>query len=218
MVTAVAAAPVAATAAATPRKSSSKAAPVADAAASASPTDVLSYWFEDDKTQFRRKWFMSSKEDDEALKTKFGDAIAAAKRGELAGWEGNARSALALVILLDQFGRSVHRGSAEAFAGDALALKVCLVCMAHGWDKSMSPMERMFLYMPLEHSEDPTMMRLCLSKMADITEVPAALDFAKTHADILERFGRYPHRNAVLGRESTQAELDYLKSADTFGQ
>ena len=160
---------------------------------------------------------MGGEETDKELKRLFGSAVEAAKQGKLASWEEHPRSALALILLLDQFGRSIHRGSAEAFAGDDIALKVALVIISNGWDKHMSDTERMFVYLPLEHSEDPSMMRLSLKKMDEL-ESKAAYEFAVKHAEILKRFGRYPHRNAVLGRENTPEEDEYLKEADTFGQ
>jgi len=160
---------------------------------------------------------MGGPETDEEIKRVFGAVVEAAKQGKLASWEEHPRSALALILLLDQFGRSIHRGSGEAFAGDDIGLKASLVVISNGWDKHMTETERMFVYLPLEHSEDPSMMRLSLKKMAELGN-KMALDYAVDHANILKRFGRYPHRNAVLGRENTPEEEEYLKSADTFGQ
>jgi uncharacterized protein (DUF924 family) len=183
------------------------------------PDDVLRFWFGEESPSFRKLWFQSSKAEDEEITARFEALFDAALEGKLAHWEGEAQSALALVILLDQFGRNMFRGTAKAFAGDAMALRVSLLCIVNGWDKLLrSDFERAFLYMPLEHAESATVLELCERKMAELTSAPQFATFAKGHGDIIRKFGRYPHRNKVLGRASTPEELVYLKDAERFGQ
>lgn len=173
----------------------------------------------EETSPFRRmKWFAGGKAVDEEIRVRFGPLLDAANKGLLDSWKEHPRSALALIILLDQFSRTIHRGSAAAFASDERALQASLHFIANGWDKHLSEHERLFVYLPLEHSEDPDMMRLSLKKNGELTNVPAAFQYARQHADILERFGRYPHRNEVLGRTSTPEETEYLRGAERFGQ
>jgi uncharacterized protein (DUF924 family) len=166
----------------------------------------------------RKKWFSGGAAVDDEIRARFTPLLEAANSGLLESWEGHPRSALALIILLDQFSRTIHRGTAQAFAGDPMALRVSLHFISNGWDKHLSDHEKMFVYLPLEHSEADDMMRLSLKKNAEVTGLPMLLKFAGDHADILKRFGRYPHRNEVLGRKSTPEEIEYLKDAERYGQ
>lgn len=175
----------------------------------------------------RKRWFNSNDETDAAIRQQFGELIAQALRGELAHWADTARGRLALIILLDQFTRNVHRGSAAAFAGDDNALQLCKQGLELGHDTTLQPAEKTFFYMPLEHSEVLADQILCEQLfLAMSANAPADyqayaqnnVDFVRQHKHIIEQFGRFPHRNAALGRDSSAAELAYLKNANTFGQ
>ena len=124
------------------------------------------------------------------------------------GFEVSDSGALALVLLLDQFARNLHRGTRQMYAGDEKALAVCRKVIDRGEDRSYSDDERQFLYMPLMHSEDHEAQRRSLEKFA---ELGSGLDYARHHAEIVFRFGRFPHRNAILGRQSTAEEIEFLK-------
>jgi len=137
-----------------------------------------------------------------------------AMKGELDFWLRQPASCLALVILLDQFPRNMFRGSAGSFAGDPLARAAARVILDNGWDKAMRPDERMFAYLPFEHSESLADQERCLALMQEIPASPATADlpkWAEAHLAIIRRFGRFPHRNAALGRESTPEEIAFLK-------
>lgn len=171
------------------------------------------------------RWFRADPELDAQLRARFGHLVAAGARGELDGWRATAPGALALVILLDQFSRNIYRGSARAFAQDARALAVARAAIAAGHDRQVDLAVRPFFYLPFEHAEDRAVQRESVELFRRLrddgvlagapTEVTgwldAALDYAHRHAAIIERFGRYPHRNAVVGRASTPAELEFLK-------
>jgi uncharacterized protein (DUF924 family) len=131
--------------------------------------------------------------------------------GELDAWAAGARGALALVILLDQVPRNLSRGDPRAFAGDAKALAVTKDALGRGLDRELSQAERMFLHLPLEHCEDLRDQELCVELMGRLDENPKWRDYALRHRDIIKRFGRFPHRNAALGRESTAEEEAFLQ-------
>ncbi len=149
-------------------------------------------------------------------------------RGELDHWKQTARGRLALIILLDQFSRNVYRGTAAAFAQDEAALALCTEGIELGQDRELEPCERTFFYMPLEHAEDAEAQALCVRKFREVAaDAPAPwrdifernVDYANQHKEIVDRFGRFPHRNAVLGRASTPDEDAYLADdAPRFGQ
>ena len=130
-----------------------------------------------------------------------------------AGWRDHPDNLLTAVILLDQFSRNIHRGTPDAFAADDLALALTMEAIGKGWDKDMSPDHATFLYMPLMHAEDAAAQKLCIEKFAALDR-PENLRFALDHAVVIEQFGRFPSRNAALGRESTVEELEYLARPD----
>jgi uncharacterized protein (DUF924 family) len=173
-------------------------------------------------------WFTSDPRVDQDMRARFLDAWEAAARGELDGWARAPRGALALVILLDQLSRNLHRGSAQAFAQDARALAVALSTIESGGDRSLLPVERYFLYLPFEHAEDVALQRRSVALFSQLVEeagaewrglLAEALRWARLHSDIVERFGRFPHRNRVLGRASTPEEQRYLEEGGlSFGQ
>lgn len=200
----------------------------------ASPEDVHRFWFADaiDGSQAAKArtalWFESSPDFDAAIRQRFAPTIAAAARGELTTWENAPQSCVALAIVLDQFPRNVYRGTAAAFACDARALEVTRRGVAAGHFDALSVAERAFLLMPYQHVEDAAAQRegVRLFERMHAEAPPASrefadgiLEYARLHLDIVERFGRFPHRNAVLGRNATAAERQYLESKPgTFGQ
>jgi uncharacterized protein (DUF924 family) len=181
------------------------------------PADVLDYWFgtpgSPGHLQPRDLWFTKSDETDRLIVERFGAAIEAALAGELDFWATTPRGALALVLVLDQFTRNAFRGTPKAFAGDARALALATLLVDSGRDRLLAPVERWFAYMPLEHSErlidQHESVRLFERLAAEGLDAPLA--WAQRHRDVIARFGRFPHRNGILGRPSTPAEIEFLK-------
>lgn len=171
------------------------------------PDDVLEFWF---SPRVRPKWFVRSDELDQEIRENFSELHARAASGALEGWAATPRGALALVILLDQFPRNMFRGTAEAFASDPQARAVATAAIDAGLDHDLSQEERLFLYLPLEHSEDLADQERCVELMRKLDEEPMWLDYAVRHRDIIARFGRFPHRNSILGRDSTDEESEFL--------
>ncbi|MEZ5824064.1 MAG: DUF924 family protein [Geminicoccaceae bacterium] len=167
---------------------------------------LLAFWFEPDH---RTCWFESTAAFDEACRELAVPLFDAALSGEFDGWAGTARGALALVILLDQMPRNVFRGTARAFAYDEKARAVSSAAVTAGMDRQLSPEEKIFLYLPFEHSEDLDDQRRSVELFTALGDAEA-LKYAVVHLEIIERFGRFPHRNAALGRTSTPQERDYL--------
>ena len=173
------------------------------------PSDVLDFWFKQD----RKAWFEKNPAFDEEIRARFLPLAESAFRQDLAIWQQEPASCLALAILLDQFPRNMFRGSAKAFAGDPLAREAARVILDKGWDKAMAPDERLFAYLPFEHSESLEDQERCLALMKEIAVFPATADMPKwadAHLAIIRRFGRFPHRNAALGRASTPEETEFL--------
>lgn len=170
--------------------------------------DVLKFWFEDTPAEKR---FAKDPALDAVIKQRFGDAIEAAMRGELSAWRETAEGRLAEIVLLDQFTRNVFRDSGKSFAGDALALKLAKEAIRVGAAKALPPERKAFLYMPFMHSENiddqETAMQLFSERGMEENR-----RFSRMHKDIIVRFGRFPHRNRVLGRESTPEETEFLKN------
>lgn len=172
---------------------------------------VLDFWFQSLQPA---DWWKKSPSLDKAIAEKFAPLLQAAKRGELYLWRENIHGRLAEIIVLDQFSRNIFRDSARAFEADALAVVLSQEALLH--DKQELPgRERAFLYMPLMHSESPMIHRLAL-EVFSAPDLHLNLDFEKQHKDIIDRFGRYPHRNAVLGRTSTPEELTFLETHKGF--
>jgi len=189
----------------------------------ASSDDLLQVWFGDPQSPplaSAKKWFTKDEAFDRALREQFEATLEAAARGELASWKSTPRGKVALIILLDQLSRNMFRGSPRSFTQDALALALTLEVLASGEDRALGPAFRYFVLMPLMHAEDVAHQRRCVAEfealLADAPEdwkplLTNAVDYAGRHAVIVERFGRFPHRNAVLGRESTPEEVEFLK-------
>ena len=174
--------------------------------------EVLSFWFHGPEK--RKAWFEKDAAFDAEIHARFLPLYEQAAAGEFPRWRDSPGDCLALVITLDQFPRNMFRGSARAFAADPLALAAANHAIALGHDRVMLPVERQFLYLPLEHSESlPDQVR-CLELMRAISVFPETADlprWAQAHLDIIRRFGRFPHRNAALGRASTPEEIAFLK-------
>ena len=167
--------------------------------------DALRFWFEEHPGD----WFVKNAAFDDALRTRYQPLHEAAAAGLRVHWADDARSCLALVIVLDQFPRNMYRGQARAFATDSLARAAARVILARSWDKAMTQSEKLFAYLPFEHSESLADQDLSVELMKDFDEEQRR--YARRHREIIERFGRFPHRNGALGRESTAAEIEFLK-------
>ena len=168
------------------------------------PLAVLDFWFGLEK----KAWFVKDPALDEAIRGRFLSLFEMALRGELEGWREAPRSCLAEVILLDQFPRNMFRNTARAFEGDPLAREAARTILARDWDKAMTEDERTFAYLPFEHSESLEDQALSMR----LFEGNANFEWARKHWEIIKRFGRFPHRNAALGRTSTPEEIEFLRS------
>ena len=180
------------------------------------PTEGLDFWFGPQATRgnSRPEWFRKDEKFDAEIWRRFGALHAAAALGELEAWRGEQRSMLALIVILDQFSRNLYRGDARSFAQDGHALACAREALARGDDATLLPVERQFLYMPFEHSEDLADQDRAVELMRAIEAFEATrglVQWAERHRVIVRRFGRFPHRNALLGRASTAAETEFLK-------
>jgi uncharacterized protein (DUF924 family) len=188
--------------------------------AAMTPEAVLDFWFgppdDPDHRATRAAWFTKDLAFDQQIRDRFGPTIEAALQGRLAGWAAEPLSALAQVIVLDQFTRNALRDTARAFAGDAQALAAARAMVATGQDRALSGVQRQFVYMPFEHAEDIASQQEALRLFGALgQDEPALADllrWAQAHHDIVARFGRFPHRNALLGRASTADEEAFLKT------
>ena len=176
----------------------------------AEPSDVVAFW----SAAGPDKWFAKSDAFDAEIRENFLAIYDAAAAGRLATWEATPDGALALLIVLDQFARNMFRGSPRTFAADPLARTVADRAIARGFDQAVAPLERQFFYLPFEHSEAIADQErgVALFRATGDAEM---LKWAELHADIIRRFGRFPHRNAVLGRATTPQEQAFL-DADGF--
>lgn len=195
---------------------------------------VLEYWFGrlegnlDFPRDKKQLWWMGGDAIDAEIRERFGHLVEEALQGGLSEWGETARGRLALIILLDQFTRNLGRGKPAAFTGDKRALSVCLEGIEAGQDKELRLIERSFFCMPMVHAEDAGIARRCLAVFGDLSneigscgveDHPDFLSHAQMHADIVLRFGRYPHRNDILSRVPTAEEQAYLEEGGpTFGQ
>jgi len=176
------------------------------------PADVLAFW----RAAGPDKWFEKDETFDGEIRERFLDAYTAAAAGRLAAWEEDAESALALVIVIDQFPRNMFRGDARTYAADPLARAIADRAIARGFDKLYLPPERRFFYLPFTHSENLADQERCvaLNRAAADEE---GVKWAEVHADIIRRFGRFPHRNKALGRATTAEEQAFLDAGGFAG-
>ncbi|ATN36170.1 hypothetical protein ACO34A_20485 [Rhizobium sp. ACO-34A] len=179
-------------------------------------SDILAFW----TAAGSEKWFAKDDAFDAFIQSDYLAPHFAASRGEYADWEETAEGALALLILLDQFPRNLFRGSGHAFATDGLARAIARRALNRGFDKMVDQSLAIFLYLPLEHSEDPADQELSVSLFTrhfELTGDQRVMDYALEHRDIIARFGRFPHRNVALGRETTPEEHAYLNDGGFKG-
>lgn len=167
-------------------------------------------------------WFGASEQTDQTLRQRFGEDLEIARSGALDDWAKTDPGLIALIVLLDQFSRNIHRGTAAAFAGDARALSLAQRTIAGGHHQRLPAIQQVFLYLPLEHCEDAEVQEECVTlfeELAAITgnqQLASFTRYAVAHRDVIAQFGRFPHRNALLGRESTEKELIYLEKHGGF--
>jgi uncharacterized protein (DUF924 family) len=179
--------------------------------------EVLGFWFAEGPDSYRKAWFTRDDAFDAEIRGRFGALVAPAREGALDGWAATPEGALALFLVLDQFPRNLHRGSPEAFASDAHALGLARrLVLGARMDLALTPTQRVFAYLPFEHAEEMAAQDHSVALFEGLRDhaghaVPGqTIDYAWRHRAVIARFGRFPHRNAVLGRESTAAELSYL--------
>jgi uncharacterized protein (DUF924 family) len=190
--------------------------------------EILDYWFgelkegEAPSSDYYTNWFSKRIDVDEFIKNNFEGDLKLVIEGKLKSWEDTPQGTLAIIILLDQFSRNMYRETEKAFAQDSLALELCVRGIEKGFDKKLHPVERLFFYMPLEHSEELEMQRKSVEYFSILEKLftsPPSLAamvsefriYAEKHYVIIEKFGRFPHRNEILGRESTPEEIEFLK-------
>lgn len=182
--------------------------------------EVLDFWFGDPLRPRSQFWFGKSEETDSVIRDRFSGAVKEAADGGLDGWAEDPRGRLALIILLDQFPRNIWRNEAEAYLCDGLAVQLVLDGLQRDHDRALAPLERAFFYMPLEHAEDMRLQDLSAKCFAGLLVEAGEenkeifegfLDYAEQHRQIIRRFGRFPHRNKVLGRRSTEVEEAFLR-------
>lgn len=182
---------------------------------------ILNFWFDDPATansaygKERRVWFYKDPAFDQRIRDQFMDVYKQARQGIYTEWMQTHRGALALIVLLDQFSRNMFRGTPRSFEADTQALSVAQSAIAHGYDRALMPVERIFLYLPFEHSENLEHQDQAVALFEALIEIApellSSLQYAYRHRDVIARFGRFPHRNGILGRTSTPAEIAFLK-------
>jgi len=184
--------------------------------------EILSFWFgepQDSEAYYKERlsvWFTPKPDFDQEIKNRFEADYQLAAERALADWQATPRGSLALVLLLDQFPRNMFRGDRRAFATDSLALEVAEPIIREGFDVGLLPVERLFVYLPFMHSENLEHQRQSVALFRKLAQECDYLDVrssALRHMETIERFGRYPHRNAILGRVSTPEEREFLKQS-----
>ena len=187
-----------------------------------SPQEVLDFWFgregEEGYGEFREAWFNRDPEFDREIRDRFEHVYEDAAAGRLDHWKSAARSCLALIVVLDQFPRNMYRGDARMYAADEKAREAARHAVEHAYDRELSPYGRLFMYLPFEHSEELDDQRLSVELFRGLaTEMGSEdlLGYAVRHLEIIERFGRFPHRNEILGRRTTPEETKFLSGPDS---
>ena len=177
------------------------------------PAAILDFWFGADAVAPRDFWFSKSDSVDAEIRSRFGSAVEAALAGSLDNWAETPEGSLAQILLLDQFTRNIFRGTPRAFAGDEAALGLAQGMVQAGLDRHFNALQRWFIYLPFEHSERLEDQYESLRLFGDLAREgePGPLECAQKHLDVIRRFGRFPHRNEILGRASTSEELEFLR-------
>lgn len=182
---------------------------------------ILQFWFGEagstlstTYSQQRQLWFSKQPERDVLIRKRFGDIHKRAMSGELDAWQDQALSCLALIVVLDQFSRNMFRDTPQAFAADPKALSLARQAVEQGCDQELHPLQRIFLYLPFEHSESladqaqsVALFDLLGEELPELTDVVL---YARRHQDVIKQFGRFPHRNKILGRDTTPEEAEFL--------
>ena len=188
---------------------------------------VLEYWFGKEADGSTKSfWFKATDETDADIRARFGDQLASARRGELDGWADEPRGRLALIIVLDQLSRNIYRNRKEAYDSDTRAQALCIEGIKAGHDRQLAFIERVFHYMPLMHAEDLTVQDRSIEMFKQLADDAAGneqasfykgnVDYARDHRAVIEKFGRFPHRNEILGRESSDPEKAHLATGKWF--
>jgi uncharacterized protein (DUF924 family) len=187
-----------------------------------SPQEILDFWFgregEEGYGEFREAWFTKDPEFDREIRDRFEPVYEEAAAGRLDHWKSEARSCLALILVLDQFPRNMYRGDAQMYAADEKAREAARHAVEHAYDRELSPYGRLFAYLPFEHSEELEDQRLSVELFRGLaTEMGSEdlLGYAVRHLEIVERFGRFPHRNEILDRRTTPEEEEFLRGPDS---
>ena len=170
------------------------------------PEDILNFWF---SQKVKPLWFKKSVDFDRGIKQRFLNTYQLAKTGALDSWRSDSRGILALIIVLDQFPRNMFRNTSQAFATDKIAVELTKYAVSKNYQQDLLPAEQVFLYMPLMHSENKQDKNKCVALFTELG-IKDNLKFAIKHQQIIDRFDRFPHRNQILGRESTSEEKEFL--------
>jgi uncharacterized protein (DUF924 family) len=191
--------------------------------------EILTFWFDyenNPKALYNRAiWWEKSSQTDNNIRQNFEKLTQQATSGELTSWLESAKGTLAYIILIDQFSRNLYRDTPQMYTHDSLALDAAKMAIAKGFDKELTLTERIFIYLPFEHSEDLNEQETCLTMYQQlIDDAPEEskqtalelLGFAKAHYDIIEKFNRFPHRNKILSRDSTADEIEFMKTHSGF--
>ena len=180
--------------------------------------EILDFWFgKSNSPEFgksQKKWFEKNVDFDSEVRSRFLSQYELAVSGQLDSWQDSAQECLALIIILDQFSRNMFRGTSQAFATDSKALIAADRAVKNKFDRSLLAVQRWFLYLPFEHSENIEHQQKSVelfSQLGGDSENEMVIDYARRHLEIIERFGRFPHRNQILGRETTPEEAEFLK-------
>jgi uncharacterized protein (DUF924 family) len=186
------------------------------------PYEIFDFWFgresEEGYGEFREAWFTKDPEFDREIRDRFEAAYEAAAAGKLDHWKDEARSCLALIILLDQFPRNMFRGDPKTYAADDKAREAARYAVEQAYDRELPPYGRLFVYLPFEHSEDLEDQRFSVElfrRLAAEMGSEDLLSYAVRHQEIIERFGRFPHRNEILGRATTPEEAEFLREPNS---
>ncbi|MGB7444280.1 MAG: DUF924 family protein [Coleofasciculaceae cyanobacterium] len=183
-----------------------------------SAPEILDFWFgkpnQPDYGKERKVWFSKNPEFDQEVRSRFLEDYQLSAIGQLGDWQKTPLGCLALILLLDQFPRNMFRGQPQAFATDPQALATAKHAVAQGFDQELLPVQRWFIYIPFEHSEKLADQQRCLELFSTLKDEPSSastINYAYRHFQVIERFGRFPHRNQILGRETTPEEAEFLQ-------